>query len=537
MAPGISKRRSQAALAELAALRDRFRKAAAVKRPAAFSSRIGVVLAGGGARGAYEAGVLMAFQDAQVPTHIITASSVGSINAASYASHSEELVGKADALVNAWIELTPVTLGIDWSRYILLLAGLVAASAGIANFIWEWLEEHGIYLHAHHPRITWLSLAAAGIAILFFSDQLSYIVHVVVRFLREREWQLDRRKALLSTACNLLVLLFLILFLGFTHLHFMNPDERTPIEFSAPLPLTIAGLVIWGLYRLLRQPLSRLSHRFLRLPLRTGLFPNFERARFLRARISQERLAQSPIRVIMTATDLERGTARFFSNAPIEVLAADPGVHQDFVHQEIEQPGDLVQAALASSSFTFAYEAVPMGGHLWTDGGIITNEPMIPALRLGADVLFMVLLAPLEGGDETGSIKTFLDVGVHAVDILVSKNFRSDITMLDNINRLCTAYAGEVGVQPEELELEIGQQHYRYVKSFTIAPREPLPALTLDFDGEIVAPVIVRGYEDAGAVIESFFDYESARPARESRQVVRLAAERPEGNFRVTTAG
>jgi hypothetical protein len=92
-------------------------------------------------------------------------------------------------------------------------------------------------------------------------------------------------------------------------------------------------------------------------------------------------------------------------------------------------------------------------------------------------------------------------------------------------------------VQPEELELEIGQQHYRYVKSFTIAPREPLPALTLDFDGEIVAPVIVRGYEDAGAVIESFFDYESARPARESRQVVRLAAERPEGNFRVTTAG
>src|SRR5262245_22664442 len=180
MAPGVSKRRSQAALDELAALREQFRQqVAAGQRPAVFSSRIGVVLSGGGARGAYEAGALMAFQDAQVPTHIITASSVGSINAASYASHSEGLVGKADSLVQSWIELTPATLGIDWSRYILLLAGLVAASAGLGNFVWAWMRDHGIYLHAHHAKITWLALAAAGIAVLFFSDKLSYIAYVL----------------------------------------------------------------------------------------------------------------------------------------------------------------------------------------------------------------------------------------------------------------------------------------------------------------------------------------------------------------------
>ena len=39
---------------------------------------------------------LMAFQDAEVPTHILTATSIGSINAASYAAHSEGFVGKAD---------------------------------------------------------------------------------------------------------------------------------------------------------------------------------------------------------------------------------------------------------------------------------------------------------------------------------------------------------------------------------------------------------------------------------------------------------
>src|SRR5262245_14555206 len=191
-----SKARSMAAMADLAKARQKFKEELEIEaKPAAFASRVGVVLSGGGARGAYEAGALMAFQDAQIPTHIITASSVGSINAASYASHSDGLVGKADPLVQAWFELTPATLGIDWSRYIFLLAGLVAASAGIGNFVWEWMKEHGIYLHAHHPKITWLALASAGIAILFFADRLSYIAYVILNFRRWRRWDPDRKKA------------------------------------------------------------------------------------------------------------------------------------------------------------------------------------------------------------------------------------------------------------------------------------------------------------------------------------------------------
>src|SRR5947209_7230184 len=60
-----------------------------------FSGRIGAVLSGGGARGAYEAGVLLAFQDAGLPTHILTATSIGSINAAGYAANSTGYVGNA----------------------------------------------------------------------------------------------------------------------------------------------------------------------------------------------------------------------------------------------------------------------------------------------------------------------------------------------------------------------------------------------------------------------------------------------------------
>lgn len=527
----FSKGRDAADMAELDRLRQQFRESLASEtRPGVFSSRVGVVLSGGGARGAYEAGVLMAFQDAAVPTHIITATSIGSINAASYASHSEGHVGKADNLVRSWMELTPATLGIDWSRYIFLLAGLIAASAGIANFIWEWLKERGIYLHAHHPKTTWLALAAAGVAILFFADKLSYIGYVILNYLRGRRRTPDVRKIWVSLGANALVWGFIVVFLAFTHIHLPLRGEHI-VELSAPLPAILVIAAAIGFYRLFQQPLSRISHRFLRMPLRTGLFPNYDRIRFLRERISEDRLRSSSIRVIMTATDIQHGTARFFSNAPVDVLASDPLVQEHFVRHEIEQPSDLIQAAVASSSYTFAYEAVPMDGRLWTDGGIMTNQPILPALRLGADVLFLVLISPLAGDNNTGEIKTFLDVGLQAVDILISKNFKSDLALLNNFNRLCSVYARELGVRPEQLELEIGRQRYRYVKAFNIAPEKPLRADQLDFEAEVLGPVILQGYTDATGVIRDYLRYELTRPPQESRRVVHLSAERLEGNF------
>lgn len=531
MRPWTFKKRGTGSLKRLQVLRRRFtRELGAGSSPLKFSSRVGVVLSGGGARGAYEAGVLMAFQDAQAPTHIITSTSVGSINAASYVSHAQGLVGNAEALVQSWMELTPDMLGIDWSRYIFALAGLIAASAGIGNALWQWMQERGFYLHTYHPKLTWLALAAAGAAILFFADRLSYAGYLVLNLMRGHPWEPDKRKAWISLAANLLVWGFILMFLGFTHVHLPGPKHEF-VDLSAPIPVILSIAAVWGGWRLLRAPFSRLSHRFLRLPLRTGLFANFERTKFLRKRISDEAIQRSKIRVVMTATDLQHGIGRFFCNATVEDLLHDANVNEEFVRTEIEHSEEMVQAAVASSAYTFAYEAVPFKGRLWTDGGIVANEPIRPALRLGADVLFLVMMTPLQGPDQAGQINTMLDVGIHAVDILVSNNFKYDIAMLDNINRLCCRYALELGVKPEQLELEIGEQRYRYVKSFNIAPQKPLPATTLDFDGGIAAPLIVQGYKDATKVLKEFLEYEAVRPAPETCQAVRLTAQRPEGNF------
>ena len=76
-----------------------------------FPGRIALALSGGGTRGAYQAGALLAFQDAELPTHIIAATSIGSINAAGYAGNSDTLVGNAEAVVSHWLGVTPTLVG------------------------------------------------------------------------------------------------------------------------------------------------------------------------------------------------------------------------------------------------------------------------------------------------------------------------------------------------------------------------------------------------------------------------------------------
>ena len=88
-----------------------------------------------------------------------------------------------------------------------------------------------------------------------------------------------------------------------------------------------------------------------------------------------------------------------------------------------------------------------------------------------------------------------------------------------------------MGVKPEQLELEIGRQQYRFVKFFNIAPEKPLPADRWILTAKSSARIIVQGYKDATHVIREFLAYEVERPPRDSRRVVHLSAERLEGNF------
>jgi predicted acylesterase/phospholipase RssA len=486
-----------------------------------FHGRIGVVLSGGGARGSYEAGVLLAFQDARLPTHIVAATSIGSINAASFAGHSETLVGNAEPLVDSWLQVTPPAVGIFWTRYTFMLAGLIAATAGLGNLLRAWSVESGFYFHLVRPELTWLMLTLAGLALLLLYDDFPYVFYVLANLARGQAWKPVKKKIVRSLVANGLVWTFVWMFFARTNLHLHGKEvlEFSPAAKALAAAGGLLGLVLWWF---LRDPVSTASHKALRLPLRSGLFPNFERARFLRGRIPTEGLRNSPMRVIMTAADVEAGLESYFSNTGREILAADPGADPAFVLREIHESDDLLKAVLASSAFPFVYEAVQMQQRSWVDGGIVANQPIRPALRLGADLIFLVLVAPRS--EKPVKISTFLDVGVRAIDILMSQNLKTDLKILENINRACEHHARLLGCRPEQVVLDMGTRQYRYRKAFTVSPSEPLAATVLDFDGRITGPAILQGYRDGCQAVRDFAAYVAHLPAEGPKHVLKFSA-------------
>jgi len=506
--------------------RDAFRRAMAEARAAevwaAFKGRVGLVLSGGGARGAYEAGALLAFQDAGLPTPLIAATSIGSINVASYAAHAESAVGNAEPLVASWFELTPGALGIEWTRYAWMLGGLIALSAGIGNLAYYLATLAGFHLHLIHPASAWLTLALGGASILLFYPQLPYVHFAIARWLRRRPGAPDHRRLRISALANLLVLSFLVAAVESLRLlpTFRDLLRRHPLLVAAGL---VALLALRALQRRHRGLIGRTWGRLLMLPLNAGLFKNFERTRYLRARIPADRLRLSPIRLVITATDLDRGAPRYYTNTPLDTLATDPAVDGEFVTRELVHAGDLMPAIIGSSALPIAFEPHDLGGHVLADGAIVGSQPIRPAIRLGADVLFIVLLSPPRV--TIGPGRTFVDIGMRALDILMSQNLRTDLQTLSEVNALCERAAADLGIAPELITLDLGHRRFRYVRPFTIRPAAPLGAGMLDFGGPATGDAMLQGYRDAVEQIRAFLAYAPHAPFGQPRRALRLTPE------------
>jgi predicted acylesterase/phospholipase RssA len=159
-------------------------------------------------------------------------------------------------------------------------------------------------------------------------------------------------------------------------------------------------------------------------------------------------------------------------------------------------------------------------GRVLMDGAVMGSQPIKPALRLGADVLFLILLQPPSHPRETTG--SFVDVGTQTLSILMHQHLRADLGELTQVNTLCEGAAHQLRVPTEAVTIELGAHRLRYVKPFVIRPHQPLGLAMHDFGGPATADAIAAGYQDAAEQIRAFLAY--ARTARfdHERRVLRL---------------
>ena len=501
-----------------------------------FSGTIAAVLAGGGARGAYEAGALLAFQDAGVPTPLITASSIGSVNGASYAAYAKGEVGDAEPLLGAWLDLTPTTVGVEWTRYTWMIVGLLATFIGFVNLTYLVVTREVAQVELQKPIVAWISLSLAGLSVLLFYEELPYIWHVIRRLWHRSRWRPAPRRVMISIGANLLVLGFVIVLVLSLNVNTGLGEMAYGRVAWLLIVLAVFFFARWA-RRHLAARVARFWGRVLRVPFRTGIFTNFERIRFIRSFIPGAQLRQSAVHVVVAVTDLERGIPRYFTNADPESFLKNDWVDERFVKRELIRIGDdPMPAVIASSALPIAYEPIALDGRLHGDGSVVASQPVRPAIRLGADVLFLVSMET--PGQESSVPRTFVDVGFRALDIMMQQNIHTDLALLMQANRQIEEAARELGERPEDVVIEFEGRRFRYVKAYAIRPTAPIVSTILDFGGRATGETIVAGYQDAAVCIESFARYARTGGFKRERRVLQLRiAMDDRGKLRPSQAG
>jgi len=173
------------------------------------------------------------------------------------------------------------------------------------------------------------------------------------------------------------------------------------------------------------------------------------------ASIDLDRIRTSPVRLLVTATDLARREKRVFDNRDV-----------------------TVDALMAASAVPGLFPPVEVDGALLVDGGLTGRAPVLEALEAEASlarVLVVMSYAPAERGAEPTTLRVALE-----------ESF--ELIMVHQIRR----------------DTELARLRYPKMDVQLLTPSAPLLLRPLDFDPDAMARLLALGRADALACLEAW---------------------------------
>ncbi len=176
---------------------------------------------------------------------------------------------------------------------------------------------------------------------------------------------------------------------------------------------------------------------------------------------------------------------------------------------------------LASCSLPFIFPQVSVGAHTFCDGGVVMNSPLRPAIKAGADEIYVVDLVPPPLTYERATIPLAYQV----LSAQFSTALRRDIETAHEFNQMYMAAHVQGRLVEDQLEVtkvdttpgvepSLSTRHYRYVPIHVIRP-EPDPegiAGFLNFDPQNAQELIHTGEERTNETISKTYEKEFVGP-------------------------
>jgi NTE family protein len=166
---------------------------------------------------------------------------------------------------------------------------------------------------------------------------------------------------------------------------------------------------------------------------------------------------------------------------------------------KVFRPGDpgFRKAVLASTAIPMVWSPVDVSPH-WhhmVDGGVRNVSPLGDVLDADPDRVVVINCNPKKPPVVERPLKNALEIGRHALEIMLNEIFVNDVGEFLRINRnVQEAEAAGVTLHKED------GTPYKYYECFVIEPDEPLGD-TLDFSRQTLERSMELGWEKAKAVL------------------------------------
>ncbi len=474
--------------------------------------RLALVLAGGGAFGAYEVGVLRTLHAMGMRPDIIAGASVGALNALGWVAHD----GDPAALERTWRHLRTSDVGMRWGVLALRAAGsflfvfgLIEALlllAGLPEF--AALEQlarapgRGGYvaLSGVLELLAWVVVACLGVAVSRLSGPID-------------DW-MSRRVGGEADHTVDTILGWSVIVGGTLYIALAMFAVPWPLGFHRVVIVSLAAA--WAVRR--PGPVRRwLSPGWLRLMPETGgrgLWRNAARREVIRRLVrsgNPARLIMDAPLLMLNACDLATGRITYFTNRKADV----PDLEARLAEVQcdllvLDDVRELVDAAVASSAVPVLFTPERLRGHHYIDGGLFANQPLAAVTAAGADAILLVLVAPSEGPRPVSPRSNLVEIAGRLTELANWRDLHAELRHL-----------------PEAFRTEGGPAPVCVVE-----PPRPLEGTLFDFQAERSIQFMDQGEADARRALEQAGWLEAGESATPKRERHAAPAARPRARSR-----